>query len=87
VTGAAFLSSGKWSALFSNGNATSQTITLTFPSGTVPASMSQLAYTNGVTDTNESSALVSIKPGSVTSLGNNQVSFVIPPWGAVALTP
>ena len=87
VTGAAFLSSGKWSALFSNGNATSQTITLTFPSGTVPTSMSQLAYTNGLTDTNESSALVSIKPGSVTSLGNNQVSFVIPPWGAVALTP
>jgi hypothetical protein len=36
---------------------------------------------------NESSPLVTIGTGSVTSLGNNQVSITLPAWGAVALTP
>jgi hypothetical protein len=88
VTGAAFLASGKWSALFSNGTGSSQTIIVTFPSsGTIPATMRQLSYTSGPTDLNESSPLVTIGTGSVTSLGNNQVSITLPAWGAVALTP
>ena len=88
ISGAAFLASGKWSALLSNGTQSSKTIDLTFPaSGALPTTLKQLLYTAGPSDTNETAALVTIGSGSIARLGNNQVSLTIPPWGAVALLP
>jgi hypothetical protein len=87
VTGAAFKSGSQWTALFSNGTASSQTISVTFPAGTIPTTLKQLTYTAGITDNNETSPLVSIGSASITNLGSNTVSFTILPWGAVALLP
>jgi hypothetical protein len=85
ISGAAFLSGGRWTGLFSNGTSSYQSINLTFPQGALPTTLKQLAYAKGPTDVNERSSLVSIASGRITSVGDNQVSFAIPPWGAVAL--
>jgi hypothetical protein len=57
ISGAAFLASGRWSALLSNGTESSQDVGLSFPTiGTVPTALKLLRYTTGPSDTNETSA-------------------------------
>jgi hypothetical protein len=86
ISCAAFLSGGKWTAALTNGNSTTTSVTITFPTGTVPSAGTTINYVNGMSDNNEATNTVTIGrlKGGV-SVNGQVVSFTMPEFSAVAL--
>lgn len=78
----------KWSAALSNGNSTSSSVTLTFPSGIVPTVAETVlsSGSNGLADNNEATSTLTIGnlSGGVTYSGQ-QASLTLPAYSAVVL--
>jgi hypothetical protein len=83
---AGFGNGSQWTLAAVNTNTTSTSVSVTFPSGTVPTVADTVNYTSGMTDNNENSNSVTI--GSLSggvSYNGQTATFTIPPLAAVAL--
>jgi hypothetical protein len=86
VYGAAFEVGGKWRALLSNSNSASVSISIAFPSRSLPAAGYTVQYTNSISDNNEDSNSVYIGtlPGGLVASGQT-ITVTLPPLSLVAL--
>lgn len=86
ISCAAFSSGGKWTAALTNANSTTTSVTITFPTGTVPSVGTTINYLNGLSDNNEATNTVTIGSLKAGVSVNGQVaSFTMPAFSAVAL--
>jgi hypothetical protein len=86
ISCAAFLSGGKWTAALSNANSTTTSVTITFPTGTVPSVGTTINNINGLADNNEATNTVTIGrlKGGV-SVSGQEATLAMPAFSAVAL--